>query len=100
MAAQYGGVVLQTEPAKGIVRTLIRSSEEAVWEQVVADLRKAYELFAGENYTYGKGITWTKATAAHFLAKALLFRCSERCQKQFAKDGTSRTDADIKARKK
>lgn len=54
-------------------------------------------MFAGENYTYGKGITWTKATAAHFLAKALLFRCSERCQKQFAKDGTSRTDADIKA---
>lgn len=25
-----------------------------------------------------KVITWTKATAAHFLAKALLFRSSER----------------------
>ncbi len=97
LAAQYGGVVLQTEPAQGIIRTLTRASEEVIWEQVVADFRKAYELFVGEDYTYGKGITWTKATAAHFLAKALLFRCSERCQKQFAKDGTSRTDVDIKA---
>ena len=26
-----------------------------------------------------------------------MFRCSERCQKQFANDGTSRTDADIQA---
>lgn len=97
LTAQYGGVVLQTEPAEGIVRNFTRSTEEQCWEQVVSDLRNAYELFAGEEFTYGKGITWTKATAAHFLAKALLFRCSERCQKQFAKDGTSRTDADIQA---
>lgn len=97
LAAQYGGVVLQTEPAEGIVRNFTRASEEETWEQVVSDLRTAYELFEGENYTYGKGITWTKATAAHFLAKALLFRCSERCQKQFAADGTSRTQADIEA---
>ena len=97
LAAQYGGVVLQTEPAEGIVRNFTRSTEEETWEQVVSDLRQAYNLFEGEVYTYGKGITWTKATAAHFLAKALLFRCSERCQKQFAADGTSRTQADIEA---
>ena len=97
LTAQYGGVVLQTEPVEGVVRNFTRSTEEQCWEQVVSDLRNAYDLFEGEVYTYGKGITWTKATAAHFLAKALLFRCSERCQKQFAKDGTSRTDADIQA---
>jgi hypothetical protein len=79
LTAQYGGCVLQIEPAKGIIRNLPRSSEQDCWEQVISDLRQAYNLFAGEIYTYGKGITWTKATAAHFLAKALLFRASERC---------------------
>lgn len=78
LTAQYGGVVLQTEPAVGIVRNFQRASEEACWEQVISDFRNAYDYFLGEIYTYGKGITWTKATAAHFLAKALLFRSSER----------------------
>ena len=79
MTAQYGGCVLQTTPVVGIVRNFNRSSEQECWEQVISDLRQAYNLFDGENFTYGKGITWTKATAAHFLAKALLFRASERC---------------------
>ena len=96
LVAQYGGVVLQTEPAQGIVRNFTRANEEACWEQIVSDLRQAYNYFEGEIFTYGKGITWTKATAAHFLAKALLFRSSERCVEQFKKDGTTRTDADIK----
>ncbi len=96
LTAQYGSVVLQTKPAEGVVRNFIRSTEEECWEQVVSDLRNAYDLFEGEVYTYGKGITWTKATAAHFLAKALLFRSSERAVAQFAKDGTDRTDVDIK----
>ena len=78
LTAQYGGVVLQTEPAIGVVRNFERASEEACWEQVISDFRNAYEHFEGEIFTYGKGITWTKATAAHFLAKALLFRSSER----------------------
>ena len=97
LTAQYGGVVLQTEPAVGVVRTFTRATEEQCWEQFVSDLRNAYNLVTGEVYTYGKGITWTKATAGHFLAKALLFRCSERSSAQFAKDGTSRTQADINA---
>jgi len=79
LTAQYGGVVLQTTPVQSVVRNFTRSTEEESWAQVIADFRKAYELFEGEIYTYGKGITWTKATAAHFLAKALLFRSSERC---------------------
>ena len=78
LTAQYGAVVLQTEPAKGIVRNFTRSTAEQCWEQVISDFRNAYNLFEGEIFTYGKGITWTKATAAHFLAKSLLFRSSER----------------------
>lgn len=78
LTAQYGGVVLQTKPAVGVIRNFIRSTEEQCWEQVISDLRNSYQLFEGEIFTYGKGITWTKATAAHFLAKALLFRSSER----------------------
>lgn len=78
LVAQYGGVVLQLEPAMGVVRNFERSTEEESWEQIISDFRNAYDLFQGEIYTYGKGVTWTKATAAHFLAKSLLFRSSER----------------------
>lgn len=79
LTAQYGRPVLQLTPATGVVRNFTQATEEEAWAQVISDLRQAYQLFAGEEFTYGKGITWTKATAAHFLAKALLFRASERC---------------------
>ena len=79
LTAQYGRPVLQTTPAQGVVRNFTQATEEQAWEQTISDLRQAYNLFEGEVFTYGKGITWTKATAAHFLAKALLFRASERC---------------------
>lgn len=78
LTAQYGSVAIQTTPVVGVVRDFTRATEEQCWEQVISDLRNAYNLFEGEIFTYGKGITWTKATAAHFLAKALLFRSSER----------------------
>jgi hypothetical protein len=79
LTAQYGRPVLQLTPASGVVRNFKQATEEEAWAQVISDLRQAYTLFEGEVFTYGKGITWTKATAAHFLAKALLFRASERC---------------------
>lgn len=92
LTAQYGGCVLQLTPTTGVVRNFERASEQACWEQVISDLRQAYNLFDGEEFTYGKGITWTKATAAHFLAKALLFRASERCDSWNA----STKEADLK----
>ena len=91
LTAQYGGVVLQLTPVNDVVRNFTRATEEQCWAQVIDDLRKAYNLFKGEEFTYGKGITWTKATAAHFLAKALLFRASERCD---AFNGSTK-DADL-----
>ncbi|WP_281337425.1 RagB/SusD family nutrient uptake outer membrane protein [Flavobacterium eburneipallidum] len=92
LTAQYGGVVLQTAPVVGVVRNFTRSTEEQCWEQVISDFRNAYNLFQGEIYTYGKGVTWTKATAAHFLAKSLLFRASERNDAW----NSSYKDADLK----
>ena len=85
LTAQYGGCVLQLKPAAGVVRTFTRSSEWECWEQVINDLRKSVEYFEHDplngGYRYGKGVTWTKGTASHFLAKALMFRASERVQK-------------------
>ena len=76
--AQYGGVVIQTEPANGDVKkNFTRSSAEATLNQVIADFEEAYKLLPTSKWR-GNG-TWTKYTAAHFLAKALLFRQSERC---------------------
>ena len=75
--AQYGGVVIQTEPANGDVKkNYDRASAEETLNQVISDLEQAYQLLPTSKWR-GNG-TWTKYTAAHFLAKALLFRQSER----------------------
>jgi len=75
--AQYGGVVIQTEPANGNVKkNYTRASAEETLNQVIADFEQAYSLLPTSKWR-GNG-TWTKYTAAHFLAKALLFRQSER----------------------
>lgn len=75
--AQYGGVVLQTEPPVGVVKTYTRSSAEETLNQIISDFEQAYNLLPTGKWR-GNG-TWTKYTAAHFLAKALLYRQSERC---------------------
>ena len=75
--AQYGGVVIQLEPANGDVKkNYTRASAEETLNQVISDLEEAYKLLPTSKWL-GNG-TWTKYTAAHFLAKALLFRQSER----------------------
>lgn len=84
--AQYGGVVLQTEPPVGVVRTYQRSTAEETLNLIIADFEQAYELLPTNKWR-GNG-TWTKYTAAHFLAKALLYRQSERCN-----DWNSKYDA-------
>ena len=78
LVAQYGHCVLQTEPVQGVVRNFEDSTPEQCWEQIISDLRTAYDTFQGEDDRFGKGVTWCKSTAAHWLAKALLFRVSER----------------------
>lgn len=78
--AQYGGVVLTTEPVQGgaaVLSCYKRSTAEETLAQVIDDLTKAHEMLPTNKWR-GNG-TWTRYTAAHFLAKALLFRQSERC---------------------
>lgn len=79
LTSQYGHCVIKNEPADGIERSFNLTTPQECWEQTIADLRQAYNLFDGEsNNLAGPGVSWTKATAAHFLAKALLFAASER----------------------
>lgn len=76
LVAQFGGVVLKTTPSEGVVRNYTRSSVEECTNQLIDDLKRAYELLP-ETSPRGYG-GWTKAAAGHFYAKAMLFRCSER----------------------
>lgn len=79
LTTQFGHTVIQTEPANGIVRNYALTTPQQCWEQVISDFRTAYKLFDGEtNSLAGKPMSWTKSTAGHFLAKALLFAASER----------------------
>jgi hypothetical protein len=79
LVSQYGGVVLRTEPSEGVVRTFSRASEEDCLAQIIDDLQAAYELLPDQSDVSRRGkLGWTKYTAAHFLAKALLLRVSER----------------------
>ena len=75
---QYGGAVLQLEPADGTVKkNYTRATEDEVLSQIISDLEQAYNMLPKDKWR-GNG-TWTRYTAAHFLAKALLYRQSERC---------------------
>ena len=75
---QYGGVVLQLDPADGTVKkNFDRATEDETLSQIISDFENAYKMLPANKWR-GNG-TWTKYTAAHFLAKALLYRQSERC---------------------
>lgn len=75
LVSQYGGVVLKTDPSEGVERNFVRASAEECTNRVIEDLKEAYNLLP-ETSPRGTG-GWVKATAGHFLAKAMLFRCSE-----------------------
>lgn len=78
--AQYGGVVIQTEPANGSAnKYYVRSSAEETLNQVISDLENAYKMLPEKSPANRGTAGWTKYAAAHYLAKALLFRQSERC---------------------
>ncbi len=76
MVEQYGGVVLTLDPNNSVNRNYTRNTPEECLAQIISDLEKAYELLPEDEWR-GEG-TWTKPLAAHMLAKAMLFRCSER----------------------
>lgn len=75
LVSQYGGVVLKTDPSEGVQRYFTRASAKECTQQIIDDLTNAYNLLPESNPRGTGG--WVKATAGHFLAKALLFRASE-----------------------
>lgn len=74
LVRQYGGVPIKLEPSFTVEKEFSRASAEEVMEQVISDFTNAYNLLPPEADQPGK---MTKDAAAHFLAKAYLFRASE-----------------------
>lgn len=75
LVAQYGGVPLKLTPSTSPEREFMRATAEATYAQVISDLTNAYNLLPSKAEKTGQ---ITKDAAAHFLAKALLSRASER----------------------
>ncbi len=74
LVQQYGGVVLTLKPSEGVERYYTRASKEECVNQIIADFRTAYAGLPETESSEGK---LYKDVAAHFLAKALLYRASE-----------------------
>jgi hypothetical protein len=74
LVQQYGPVVLILQPSIGVERYFVRATKEECVNQIIADLRTAYAGLPVAEALEGK---LYKDVAAHFLAKALLYRCSE-----------------------
>lgn len=74
LVSQYGGVPLKLTPSTSPEREFTRATAQATFEQVIDDLKKAYEYLPTTASAIGK---MTKDAAAHFLAKAYLSRASE-----------------------
>jgi hypothetical protein len=79
LVQQWGGVPLLTAPVEGLQREFTRASRQEVVQQIIDDFQRAYDLLnnpALDARVQGKIY---KDAAAHFLAKALLYRQSEIC---------------------
>jgi hypothetical protein len=75
MVIQFGGLPLLTEPVVGAQSEFVRSSVDETYALIISDLKKAYELLPETHGgQYGR---ITKYAAAHYIAKACLFRASE-----------------------
>lgn len=74
LVRQYGGVPLKLNPSFTAEREFYRVTPEEIMIQVISDFEEAYKLLPEAASLPGK---LTKDAAAHFLAKAYLFRASE-----------------------
>src|SRR5690606_6579616 len=74
LVRQYGGVPLKLKASTTAEREFSRTTAEAITAQVIEDFEQAYLLLPASAEAAGK---ITKDAAAHFLAKAYLFRASE-----------------------
>ncbi|CAN5265310.1 hypothetical protein BH09BAC4_BH09BAC4_03930 [soil metagenome] len=74
LVKQFGGVPLKLVPSTSIEEEFVRATPQQVYDQIVADFTKAYELLPA---SVTETVRLTKWAAAHFLAKTYLFRASE-----------------------
>ncbi|MDD4533479.1 MAG: RagB/SusD family nutrient uptake outer membrane protein [Prevotella sp.] len=74
LVSQYGGVPIKTEPSTSVEREFTRATAAEVFNQIESDLLAAYSELPASASAVGK---LTKSAAAHFLAKAYLWRASE-----------------------
>lgn len=74
LVKQFGGVPLKLEPSTSAETYFTRNSEEEIYTQVISDFGEAHRLLPERGESVGR---INKYAAAHFLAKAHLFRASE-----------------------
>ena len=74
LVKQFGGVPLKLVPSTSAETYFTRNSAEEIYTQVIADFGEAYRLLPDKGESIGR---INKYAAAHFLAKAHLFRASE-----------------------
>jgi len=73
LVSQYGAVPLQIEPLSSVTLEFTRATPKEVCAQIISDLSNAMQLLP----TSGGPSHITQDAAAHYLAKAYLFRASE-----------------------
>lgn len=71
---QYGGVPLQLEPSETVVFEFPRNTVPEVYDQILSDMKQAYDLLPATPAQRGRITKWA---AAHYLARIYLFRASE-----------------------
>ncbi len=76
LVKQFGGVPLKLTQSSTVQYEFTRNSAKEVYAQVISDFLKAYDLLPATAPETGRITKWA---AAHFLAKAYLFRASELC---------------------
>ena len=76
LTMQFGDIPVVTEPISTPEREFARAPQEKVYEQIISDLKNAYDLLSPDASRATKNYA-TKYTAAHYLAKAHLWRASE-----------------------
>ncbi len=74
LVRQYGGVPLKLTPSTAPETEFTRSTAEECYAQIISDFEQAYNLLPQTPAQTGRITKWA---AAHFLAKAHLFRASE-----------------------
>lgn len=74
LVKQFGGVPLKLVPSTSAETYFTRNSAEKIYTQVISDFGEAYRLLPDKGESIGR---INKYAAAHFLAKAHLFRASE-----------------------